>query len=64
MDDNFVIYEKDGTLGLFNVAKGKQSTGDNFYSSEELIEIVNSNFPKELIVQCENVKKAFEWKNI
>ena len=56
VDDTFVVYEKDD-FRFVNVAKGKQSTGDNFYSSEELIEIVNSNFPKELIAQCENVRK-------
>jgi hypothetical protein len=56
VDDTFVVYEKDD-FRFVNVAKDKQSTGDNFYSSEELIEIVNSNFPKELIVQCENVRK-------
>ena len=55
-DDNFVMYEKDG-FKFINVASQKESTGDNLYSSEELIEVINSGFPKELLEQCASAKR-------
>jgi len=55
-DANFVIYEKDG-FRFINVAQQKELKEDNLYSSKELIEIINSGFPKELLEQCAAVKK-------
>ena len=50
------MYEKNG-FKFINVASQKESTGDNLYSSKELIEVINSGFPKELLEQCAVAKK-------
>jgi hypothetical protein len=56
VDDNFVIYERD-EFRFINVAEKKQSKEDNLYSSQELIEVINSGFPKELLEQCAAAKR-------
>ena len=59
VDDNFVMYEKDG-FKFINVAEKKGSKEDNLYSSEELIEVINSGFPKKLLEQCDAIKKLMD----
>ena len=58
-DDSIVIYEKDG-MRFVNVPEGKHSKEDNFYSSKELIEVINSGFPKEALEQYNKIKHLFD----
>ena len=60
-DDSIVIYEKD-EMRFVNVPEGKHSKEDNFYSSKELIEVINSGFPKEALEQYNKIKHLFDGK--
>ena len=58
-DDSIVIYEKDG-MKFVNVPEGKHSKDQNFYSSRELIEVINSGFPKEALEKYNKIKQLFD----
>ena len=56
-DDDIVIYEKDD-FRFVNVPDDKSSKDTNFYSSEELIQVVNSGFPVELLEKVDWIKTS------
>ncbi len=53
---DIVVYEKDG-FKFVNVPEAKSSADVNFYSSKELIEVVNAGFPTELLEKADNIKR-------
>ena len=55
-DKDIVVYEKDG-FKFVNVPEAKSSADVNFYSSKELIEVVNAGFPTELLEKADNIKR-------
>ena len=55
-DKDVVVYEKDG-FRFVNVSEDKSSTDSNFYSSKELIQVVNAGFPTELLEKTDNIKR-------
>jgi hypothetical protein len=46
------------------VAENLNTPGENFFSSKELIEVVNSGFPEEILETCDKVKKVFNGASI
>jgi hypothetical protein len=62
-DDDMVLYEKD-KIRFVNVAENLNTPGENFFSSKELIEVVNSGFPEDILKTCDNVKKLFNGSSI
>ena len=62
-DDDMVLYEKD-KIRFVNVAENLNTPGENFFSSKELIEVVNSGFPEEILETCDKVKKVFNGSSI
>ena len=44
-------------LEFVNVPEAKSSAEVNFYSSKELIEVVNAGFPTELLEKADNIKR-------
>jgi len=55
-DDDMVLYEKD-KIRFVNVAENLNTPGENFFSSKELIEVVNGGFPTELLEKADNIKR-------
>ena len=62
-DNDMVLYEKD-KIRFVNVAENLNTPGENFFSSKELIEVVNSGFPKDILETCDKVKKLFNGSSI
>ena len=58
-DADIVVYEKDG-FRFVNVPANKHSEDNNFYSSEELIQVVNSGFPMDILKKAEWIKKCLQ----
>ena len=53
------MYEKDD-FRFVNVPADKSSEDTNFYSSEELIQVVNSGFPVDVLEKADWIKKCLK----
>ena len=59
-DKDMVVYEKDG-FRFVNVPEAQSSKLTmNFYSSKELIQVVNAGFPAELLEKTDNIKRLLD----
>ena len=58
-DEDIVVYEKDD-FRFVNGPANKHSEDNNFYSSEELIQVVNSGFPMDILKKAEWIKKCLQ----
>ena len=58
-DEDMVLYEKDG-FRFVNVPADKHSDENSFYSSEELIQVVNSGFPMDILEKADWIKKSLQ----